>query len=165
MSDLTPTTATTTTAPQHPLATTNQGKSGAKKKPATTGKLKKTRKLSDEQLAECVSRLISTANVENYPDKMLSVSSLTKALNVSVHILERVFIRSKLGRDGYDLDYDVMVKTNDNTCFIDKRSMLMIAKRIFEGFNKDLPDDEKFEPGQEFTVAHDGDNIILTRIS
>ena len=125
---------------------------------------KKRRSLTDAEVAECADQLIAAAESGSFPSKLIPAAQWADKLCVTLAVLDRVFIRSKLAKQDYDLDYGTN-NTRAKTCYINNRTMLMIGKSFFESFNTDLPDNEKFHPFQKYTVAHEGSKIILTRIS
>ncbi|KHK01333.1 hypothetical protein [Desulfovibrio sp. TomC] len=154
-----------TPVPTPPPARSAKSTNKTSKLDASTKKAKKIRKLSKEQIAEEADKLVAAANADAFPDKMISASAWANKMNLSLAMVDKVFISSKLARGGYDLDDDVNVKATDNRPYIDTRGMLMIAKSIFTAHNAGAAADKQFAPGQQFDVTLEDDRIILTRAS
>lgn len=154
-----------TPVPTPPLAPSAKSTNKASKPGASTKKAKKIRKLSKEQIAEEADKLAAAAKANAFPDKMISASAWANKMNLSLAMVDKVFIGSKLAREGFDLDDAVNVKATNNLPYIDTRGMLMIAKRIFTAHNAGATADKHFAPGQQFNVTLEDDRIILTRAS
>ena len=146
-----------------PATSSNAGKSKKQKKSASSEGSKKIRTLSDVQLADCVKQLIADSQAGCFPEGKISMAAYTEKFNVSQTVFKDIYIKALQGGLGLViLDEDVVKNVADDTCYIDERWMCMIAKRFFIEYNKNLPDDEKFKPGQKFKPSQDGRNILLT---
>ena len=128
-------------------------------------KPKKARVLSRERIDEIADEMTKHADAGHFADGRIPVDHASKHFNITVPLVERVFIQAitEHGLSGYKLDYgnDGSGK-GSNECYIDDRGMILIGKSIIEGFNSKSDLGCKFEKGDKFTVTCSDNEIVLT---
>lgn len=143
----------------------NTEKAKKQKKSAVNKGQKKSRTLSEVQFAECVKQLVADEKDGLFPEGKVPMSAYTKKFNVTASLFKDIYIGAlEEGMPYRSLLKDSVKKVSEGTCYIDSRGMCMIAKHFFLKFNENLPDDEKFKPGQKFKPSQEGRNIILSPI-
>jgi hypothetical protein len=132
---------------------------------STAEKVSKLRKLSDPQVTAFAEKLIEAAAAGSFADMTIPVPAWSAKLNLSVYMLERAFIRSKLSREGYDLEYDTRQKAQDTRPRVSPRLMITIGKCWIEKYNETAPSGKQYLANQRFDVTIEEDQIILRRAS
>lgn len=141
--------------PTPPLARTAKAKS-------TTKKMSKLRRLTDAQIAEEANLMADAAQAGSFPNKKISVAAWGTQRNLSLYMVQRVFIDSSLQKLDYELDYGVANAAGKRP-YRDDRGMVMIANSAINAHNATAPADQQFAIGQRFDVTFEPDRIILTR--
>jgi hypothetical protein len=142
------------TPPTPPLARPTKAK-------GTTEKVSKLRKLTDEQIPEYARKLIALANSGAFPRKTISLVGLANRLNISQPVAERVYIRSSLQKQDYELVYDANSVAGKRP-YVDARGMLMLPKSLIAAFNKTAPADKQLTIGQPVDATFEDGKLILT---
>lgn len=130
---------------------------------STTKKMSKLRKLTDAQIAEEANLMADAAQAGSFPNKKISVAAWGTKRNLSLYMVQRVFIDSSLQKLDYELDHGVANATG-KLPYIDNRGMYTIPDRLIDAHNKTVSADKQFLKGQQFVVTFGDDTITSTRV-
>ena len=128
---------------------------------STTEKTSKLRKLSDPQIADEASLMVTAAQAGSFPNKKISVAAWGNQHNLSQYMVERVFIRSLLQKQDYELDYGVDKDTDDKRPYVNPRGTIL-SNYWIEKFNETVPADQRLPIGQRLDVAIKDGSFVLT---
>lgn len=152
-------------APIPPFAASEKSSSNPTKSGKATGKAKVLRKLSAKEIAEYADRMVEDAKAGDFPDKMIPVGQWAKKMNISRMVVDKIFIRSRLQKEDFELHYGTVSSATDSCPYIDRRGMIMIPHSAIIAYNKAVPIDQQYATGQRFSVTFEDNRIILTRAS
>ena len=151
-----------TPVPTPPLAPSAKSTDNASKPAGSNAKLKKVRKLTKEQIVEEANKMVAAAEANAFPDKMISAVAWANKMNLSLGMVDKAYIRSKLALEGYDLDDDVNVKATDKRPYVGARGMILLPKSLIAAFNATMPADKQFTIGQPVDPTFEDGKLVLT---
>ena len=137
---------------------TDQNLTPAKTK-STTETASKLRKLTDEQIAEYARALIDDATADEFPNKMIPVAAWAEKKGISTYSMERIFRKSRLAKEDYDLFDDN--DTDDKRPYINPRGTIL-SNYWIKKFNESVPADQRLTLGQRLDTTIKDGSFVLT---